>query len=163
MFLVALPLSLGIALASGARLASGLIAAAVGGILVGLLGGSALQVATGAIIAAAGVVQIAFGASRVARWVLTVSPSIVHGMLAGIGLTILLAQLHVIFGGTPLDSAFHNLVALPAEIVGGHSTDVAVGVATMCVLLAWPRFPDASANCCPPLCSLSSQARYWPR
>lgn len=160
-FLVAVPLSLGIALASGAPLASGLIAAAVGGILVGLLGGSALQVsgpaagltvtvagliaaygwpATGAIVAAAGVVQIAFGASRVARWVLTVSPSIVHGMLAGIGLTILLAQLHVIFGGTPLDSAFANLIALPAKIIGGPSSDVTVGVATMGVLLAWPRF-----------------------
>jgi carbonic anhydrase len=169
-FLVAVPLSLGIALASGAPLASGLIAAAVGGIVVGVLGGSALQVsgpaagltltmvgliatygwaATGAIVAAAGVVQIAFGASRVARWVLTVSPSIVHGMLAGIGLTILLAQLHVIFGGRPLDSAYNNLVALPTEILSGLSTDVAVGVATMAILLAWPRVPGRASKLLP--------------
>jgi carbonic anhydrase len=169
-FLVAVPLSLGIALASGAPLTSGLIAAALGGILVGALGGSALQVsgpaagltvtmveliatygwaATGAIVAAAGVVQMAFGASRVARWVLTVSPSILHGMLAGIGATILLAQLHVIFGSAPLDSAFSNLVALPAQILGGYSTDVAVGVATMAVLLAWPRFAGRAGRLLP--------------
>lgn len=169
-FLVAVPLSLGIALASGAPLTSGLIAAALGGILVGALGGSALQVsgpaagltvtmveliatygwaASGAIVAAAGVVQMAFGASRVARWVLTVSPSILHGMLAGIGATILLAQLHVIFGSPPLHSAFRNLVALPGEIVGGFSTDVAVGVATMAILLAWPRFAGRAGRLLP--------------
>ncbi|HEX8159057.1 MAG TPA: SulP family inorganic anion transporter, partial [Solirubrobacteraceae bacterium] len=132
----------------------------VGGIVVGLLGGSALQVsgpaagltvttlgliatygwpATGAIVAAAGVVQIAFGASRIARWVLTVSPSIVHGMLAGIGMTILLAQLHVVMGGKPLDSAFDNLLALPARIFGGLSHDVTVGVVTLSVLLVWSK------------------------
>src|SRR6266568_1745782 len=43
-FLVALPLSLGIAVASGAPIAAGLIAAVVGGILAGLLGGAPLQV-----------------------------------------------------------------------------------------------------------------------
>ena len=43
-FLVAVPLSLGIALASGAPLLAGLIAAVVGGIVAGLLGGSPLQV-----------------------------------------------------------------------------------------------------------------------
>ncbi|HEX8156619.1 MAG TPA: SulP family inorganic anion transporter, partial [Solirubrobacteraceae bacterium] len=121
-FLVAVPLSLGIALASGAPLPSGLIAAAIGGIVAGSLGGSSLQVsgpaagltvtmagligtygwkAAGAIIAAAGVVQIALGASRVARAALTVSPSVVHGMLAGIGITIVLAQLHVVLGDDP--------------------------------------------------------------
>ncbi|WP_342216518.1 SulP family inorganic anion transporter [Nocardia abscessus] len=43
-FLVALPLSLGVAVASGASVAAGLIAAVVGGVVAGLLGGSAIQV-----------------------------------------------------------------------------------------------------------------------
>jgi carbonic anhydrase len=166
-FMVAVPLSLGIALASGAPLTSGLIAAAVGGIVAGSLGGSSLQVsgpaagltvtmagviatygwkAAGAIIAAAGVVQIALGASRVARAALTVSPSVVHGMLAGIGITIVLAQLHVVLGDDPQVSAFANLAALPGEIVQRPSADVTVGLATMAVLLAWPRLPGGVAK-----------------
>jgi carbonic anhydrase len=171
-FLVAVPLSLGIALASGAPLTSGLIAAAVGGIVVGSLGGSSLQVsgpaagltvtmagvigtfgwkAAGAIIAAAGVVQIALGASRVARAALTVSPSVVHGMLAGIGITIVLAQLHVVLGDDPQVSAFRNLAALPGEIVQRPSADVTVGLATMAVLLAWPRLPGGLGRVPAPL------------
>jgi carbonic anhydrase len=171
-FLVAVPLSLGIALASGAPLTSGLIAAAIGGIVAGSLGGSSLQVsgpaagltvtmagvigtygwkAAGAIIAAAGVVQIALGASRVARTALTVSPSVVHGMLAGIGITIVLAQLHVVLGDDPQVSAFRNLAALPGEIVQRPSADVTIGLATMAVLLAWPRLPGGLARVPAPL------------
>jgi carbonic anhydrase len=182
-FLVAVPLSLGIALASGAPLTSGLIAAAIGGIVAGSLGGSSLQVsgpaagltvtmagvigtygwkAAGAIIAAAGVVQIALGVSRVARAALTVSPSVVHGMLAGIGITIVLAQLHVVLGDDPQVSAFANLAALPGELVRPPSADVAVGLATMAVLLVWPRLPEASAAC-PRRCRPCWRARCSPR
>jgi carbonic anhydrase len=171
-FLVAVPLSLGIALASGAPLTSGLIAAAIGGIVAGSLGGSSLQVsgpaagltvtmagvigtygwkAAGAIIAAAGVVQIALGVSRVARAALTVSPSVVHGMLAGIGITIVLAQLHVVLGDDPQVSAFANLAALPGELVRPPSADVTVGLATMAVLLVWPRLPGGLSRVPAPL------------
>src|ERR1700753_2406383 len=87
-FLVALPLSLGIAIASGAPVLAGLIAAIVGGIVVGALGGSPLQVSgpaagltvivaglvsdfgwgvTCLITGAAGLLQILLGLSRVAR------------------------------------------------------------------------------------------------
>src|ERR1051325_2117890 len=87
-FLVAVPLSLGIAFASGAPIVAGLIAAIVGGVVAGLLGGAPLQVsgptagqtviiaeaiqrfgwpATCAITVLAGVVQVLLGMSRVAR------------------------------------------------------------------------------------------------
>src|SRR5690348_17399914 len=59
-FLIAVPLSLGIALATGAPLQSGLVAAAVGGIVAGLLGGAPLQVsgaATSLVVVTAGLVQ----------------------------------------------------------------------------------------------------------
>ena len=136
-FLIALPLSLGIALATGAPLQAGLVAAAVGGIVAGRLGGSPLQVSgpaagltvvtadlihrygwrtTCAITVLAGVVQLGLGCLRVARTALAVSPAIVHGMLAGIGITIAVAQLHIVLGGTPQSSVLDNLRALPAQL-----------------------------------------------
>lgn len=114
-FLVALPLCLGIALASGAPLFSGIIAGVIGGIVIGLLTGSQLSVsgpAAGlAVIVAdailtlgdfeiflsavvlAGIVQFFFG---VLRWGIIanyVPNSIIKGMLAGIGLVIGLKQI----------------------------------------------------------------------
>jgi carbonic anhydrase len=161
-FLVAVPLSLGIAVASGAPLAAGLIAAVVGGIVAGALGGSPLQVsgpaaglslvvsdlvhtygwrATCLITLLAGVLQLALGMFKVARAALAISPAVVHGMLAGVGVVIALAQLHIVLGGRPQGSALENLVELPQQIVHNHSHAVAVGVLTITVLAAWPRLP----------------------
>ena len=148
-FLVAVPLSLGIAVASGAPLVAGLIAAVVGGVVAGALGGSALQVsgpaaglslvvaelvqaygwrATCMITLLAGALQLAFGLLRVARAALAVSPAVVHGMLAGVGVVIALAQLHIVLGGSPQSSAVENLKGLPAQILDNHGHAVAVGV-----------------------------------
>ncbi|QDN99802.1 transporter [Streptomyces sp. S1A1-8] len=161
-FLIALPLSLGIALATGAPLQSGLVAAAVGGIVAARLGGSPLQVsgpaagltvvtaelihrygwrATCAITVLAGVAQLGLGCLRVARTALAVSPAIVHGMLAGIGVTIAVAQLHIVLGGTPQSSVFNNLRALPAQLVHVHPAAVSMSVLTLTLLFAWPRIP----------------------
>jgi carbonic anhydrase len=86
-FLVAMPLSLGIAVASGAPVMAGLVAAVAGGVVAGALGGSVAQIsgpaagltvivaelvntygwpATCVMTAAAGLVQLAFGVLRVA-------------------------------------------------------------------------------------------------
>ncbi|MFD8131737.1 bifunctional SulP family inorganic anion transporter/carbonic anhydrase [Streptomyces mirabilis] len=161
-FLIALPLSLGIALATGAPLQSGLVAAAVGGIVAARLGGSPLQVsgpaagltvvtaelihrygwrATCAITVLAGVAQLGLGCLRVARTALAVSPAIVHGMLAGIGVTIAVAQLHIVLGGTPQSSVLDNLRALPAQLVHVHPAAVSMSVLTLTLLFAWPRIP----------------------
>ncbi|UQI48665.1 SulP family inorganic anion transporter [Streptomyces sp. HU2014] len=166
-FLIAVPLSLGIALATGAPLQAGLIAAAVGGIVSGLLGGAPLQVsgaatglvvvtaelvqrygwrATCAITALAGLVQLALGAARVARAALAVSPAIVHGMLAGIGVTIALGQLHVVLGDSPNSSALENLAALPAQLAGLHPPALLVGAITVAVLVTWPRLPGRAGR-----------------
>jgi carbonic anhydrase len=161
-FLVALPLSLGIAIASDAPIMAGLIAAAVGGIVAGALGGSPL-VATGpaagltvvvaemvnsfgwkvttAITVAAGVLQIVFGLSRVARAALAISPIVVHAMLAGIGITIALQQVHVLLGGTSESSVWANISGLPDQIAGAQLGDVAVGLTVVVVMLAWKRTP----------------------
>ncbi len=161
-FLVAVPLSLGIALASGAPIMAGLIAAVVGGVVAGLLGGSPFQVSgpaagltvvvaelvarfgwevTCLITAGAGLVQILFGFARVARFSQAIPPAVVHGMLAGIGLTIVAAQMHVVVGGAPPAGALDSILALPAALMGMNGGALAVGIATIAVLLAWPRLP----------------------
>ncbi|WP_233511066.1 SulP family inorganic anion transporter [Actinomadura craniellae] len=166
-FLVAIPLSLGIAVASGAPLAAGLIAAIVGGIIAGAVGGSPLMVsgpaagltiivaslvqtygwrATCAITFLAGLLQLALGAGKVARTALAVSPAVVHGMLAGVGVVLILAQIHVVLGGSPQHSAVANLQELPGQLVGSHSHAVMIGVLTVAVLLAWDRLPGRTSD-----------------
>ncbi|HJQ33010.1 MAG TPA: SulP family inorganic anion transporter [Pyrinomonadaceae bacterium] len=114
-FFVALPLCLGIALASGAPLFSGLIAGMVGGIVVGLLSKSHLSVSgpaaglTAIVLAAvtelkafdiflcavliAGVVQLALGLLKAGTIANYLPSNVIEGMLAGIGLIIILKQL----------------------------------------------------------------------
>ncbi|MFI2377281.1 SulP family inorganic anion transporter [Streptomyces sp. NPDC018964] len=166
-FLIALPLSLGIALATGAPLQAGLVAAAVGGIVVGRIGGSPLQVSgpaagltvvtadliqhygwrtTCAITVLAGLAQIGLGCLRVARGALAVSPAIVHGMLAGIGVTIAVAQLHIVLGGTPQSSVPDNLLALPAQLANLHPAALSVSLLTLALLLLWPRLPGRAGR-----------------
>ncbi|WP_297775329.1 SulP family inorganic anion transporter [Mycobacterium sp.] len=161
-FLVALPLSLGIAIASGAPVLAGLIAAVVGGIVVGALGGSPLQVSgpaagltvvvadlisefgwgvTCLITVAAGVVQVLLGLSRVARAALAISPVVVHAMLAGIGITIALQQAHVLLGGKSKSTAWHNLIGLPGQIIGAHRPGLILGVLVIVILVAWRWMP----------------------
>ncbi|MFH9796320.1 SulP family inorganic anion transporter [Streptomyces virginiae] len=166
-FLIAMPLSLGIALATGAPLQAGLVAAAAGGIVAGRLGGAPLQVSgpaagltvvtteliqrygwrtTCAITVLAGVCQLGLAALRTARSALMVSPAIVHGMLAGIGVTIALAQLHIVLGGTPQSSAVANVVGLPAQLADLHPVALGVSALTLVVLLGWPRLPGRAGR-----------------
>ncbi|MFF5975308.1 SulP family inorganic anion transporter [Streptomyces sp. NPDC012769] len=166
-FLIALPLSLGIALATGAPLQAGLVAAAVGGIVAGRLGGSPLQVSgpaagltvvtaeliqrygwrtTCAITVLAGLAQLGLAALRVARSALVVSPAIVHGMVAGIGVTIALAQLHIVLGGNPQSSAVDNALGLPAQLADVSPAALAVSALTVGLLLVWPRLPGRTGR-----------------
>ncbi|MBM5813020.1 MAG: SulP family inorganic anion transporter [Gammaproteobacteria bacterium] len=119
-FLVAVPLCLGIALGSGAPLAGGVVAGIVGGIVVGALSGSALSVsgpAAGltAIVAAAilavgswpaflaavvvaGLLQIAAGLLRLGSVADFVPNAVIRGMLAAIGVLLILKQLPHLVG-----------------------------------------------------------------
>lgn len=119
-FFVALPLCLGIALASGAPLFSGLIAGIVGGIIVGSLSGSQIGVSgpaagLAAIVSAAiislegfetfllavvlaGVIQIGFGLLRFGIIAYYFPSSVIKGMLTGIGIIIILKEIPHFFG-----------------------------------------------------------------
>ncbi|ORW30140.1 transporter [Mycobacterium paraense] len=166
-FLVALPLSLGIAIASNAPVLAGLIAAIVGGIVAGCIGGSPLQVSgpaagltvvvadvvsefgwgvTCLITVAAGILQVLLGLSRVARAALAISPVVVHAMLAGIGITIALQQLHVLLGGQSKSTAWQNVTGLPNQVVGAHRPGVLLGVLVVAILVAWKWVPPKVAR-----------------
>ena len=114
-FLVALPLCLGIALASGAPMISGIIAGIVGGIVVGVLSGSQTSVsgpAAGLItivvtaihtlgsyeafllaLVLAGIMQLIFGFLKAGVISLYFPTNVIKGMLAGIGLTLILKEI----------------------------------------------------------------------
>ena len=119
-FFVALPLCLGIALASGAPLFSGIIAGIVGGILVGALSGSKIGVsgpAAGLVaivltaivslggyenflvaVVLAGVIQLVFGVLKAGVIGYYFPSSVIKGMLTGIGIIIILKQIPHFFG-----------------------------------------------------------------
>ncbi|MEW2920496.1 MULTISPECIES: SulP family inorganic anion transporter [Flavobacteriaceae] len=119
-FFVALPLCLGIALASGAPLFSGLIAGIVGGIIVGSLSGSQIGVSgpaagLAAIVLTAigtlggyqnflvavvlgGIIQIVFGLLKAGVIAYYFPSSVIKGMLTGIGIIIILKQIPHFFG-----------------------------------------------------------------
>lgn len=155
-------MSLGLAVAMDAPLEAGLISAAVGGIVAGLLGGTPLQVSgpsagltvvtaeliqvygwrtTCAITIGAGLLQILLGSLRAARGALAVSPAIVHGTLAGIGVAIALAQLHIVLGGSPESSAVSNALTLPARLEQVVPAAPLIGGLTVVILVLWPRMP----------------------
>ncbi len=139
-FLVALPLCLGIAIASGVPVAAGLITGIVGGLIVGFLAGSPLQVsgpaagltvivygivqqfgfeALGIIVLGAGLLQVLAGLLRLGQWFRAVSPAVIQGMLAGIGLLILASQFHVMVDDKPKESGIQNLLTIPQAIAKG--------------------------------------------
>jgi MFS superfamily sulfate permease-like transporter len=168
-FLVALPLCMGIALASGAPPAKGLITGIIGGLVVGALAGSPLQVsgpaaglavlvfeiihehgyaALGPILMVAGLVQLVAGAAKLGRWFRAISPAVIHGMLAGIGLLIVFQQFHVMFDSKPKGSGLANLTAIPGTVMhglfplGASSALEAslMGCFTIFVMLMWERY-----------------------
>jgi len=122
-FFVALPLCLGIALASGAPLFSGLIAGIVGGIVVGSLSGSKIGVSgpaagLAAIVLSAiatlgsyenflvavvlgGIIQLLFGVLKAGIIGYYFPSSVIKGMLTGIGIIIILKQIPHFFGYDP--------------------------------------------------------------
>ena len=165
-FIVAIPLSVGIALASGASAASGMVAAVIGGILVGSLAGAPLVVSgpaaglaalsfqivqTHGIVGLAGITvlggifQILFGLVRSGTLFTKVPLGVLKGMLAAIGLLILAGQLHVIAGGKVPSGFIAGLAALPSSfgtVVAQNSINswavVICGLVGVSIQVVWP-------------------------
>ncbi|MFV1965810.1 MAG: SulP family inorganic anion transporter [Pirellulaceae bacterium] len=139
-FLVALPLCMGIAIASGVPVAAGLITGIVGGLVVGWIAGAPLQVSgpaagltvivfdlvqhhgfevLGIAVLICGLLQFIAGILRYGRWFRAVSPAVIRGMLAGIGVLIFSSQFHVMVDDAPKGSGIQNLVSIPEAIQKG--------------------------------------------
>ncbi len=86
------------------------------------------------------------GFARFGRWFRAISVSVVQGMLAGIGLVIVLGQLYAMADTAQPDTALAKLAGLPglaAEIVTDTEamTAFGLGAGTVAVLLIWPKLP----------------------
>lgn len=166
-FLVALPLCMGIAIASNVPPALGLITGMVGGLVVGFFAGSPLQVSgpaaglavlvwqlieqfglgmLGVVVLGAGLIQFVCGLSRLGRWFRAVSPAVIYGMLAGIGVLIFSSQFHVMVDDKPRGDGVQNLLSIPEAIHKGlipregtpsHHLAAAIGLLTLIILVAW--------------------------
>lgn len=165
-FLVALPLCMGVAIASGVPPALGLITGVIGGLVVAPLAGCRLQVSgpaagltviiwdivqthglptLGLIVLAAGLLQIAAGLLRFGQWFRAVSPAVIRGMLAGIGVLIFASQFHVMLDDKPKGNGLQNLITIPQAIYKGifpldgstHHMAALVGLVTIAAIIAW--------------------------
>jgi MFS superfamily sulfate permease-like transporter len=168
-FLVALPLCMGIAIASGAPPAAGLVTGIIGGLVAGGLAGCPLQVSGPAaglavivyeiiqkhgfeslapILLIAGLLQLAAGALKVGQMFRAIAPAVVYGMLAGIGILIFAAQFHVMVDDKPRSNGLLNLISIPQSIQKGifpidgssHHIAAALGLTTILVLIGWTKF-----------------------
>ena len=167
--MVAIPLSIAIAIASGADPASGLVTAIVGGFLISLLGGSRVQIGgpTGAFIVVvfgvvaahgydglvlatlmAGIILVIAGVLRAGNLVDYVPEPVVNGFTIGIGIIIATSQVKDLFG--------LSMAAVPADFVdkvaalwgargsfNGQALAIGLGTMVLIVVLrrALPRFP----------------------
>ncbi|HEX2012119.1 MAG TPA: SulP family inorganic anion transporter [Roseateles sp.] len=175
---VALPLALAFAIASGVKPEQGLVTAIIAGFLISLLGGSSVQIGgpAGAFIvivygivqryglanlliatALAGMLLLAMGALRLGVLVRYIPVSIVIGFTNGIAVLIALSQLKDLLGLSitqmPADF-FGQLQALARHLHGFNPVALATGLACMALVLLWPRLPRRFAALPPTLVAL---------
>lgn len=164
-FLVSLPLNLGIALGAGAPPIWGIISAIIAGIVVGAITGSPLRVSgpadsgmafvaainaklglgpLGVIVFMAGAIQFVAGRLKLGQWFRAVPPSVVRGMLSGIGVLIVASQLHALIDTKPAHSAIANLMSMPQIIASlnasenhNHLMALGLGLVTLAIYIVW--------------------------
>ncbi len=161
---VALPLAMAFAIASGAKPEQGLYTALLAGLLVTLLGGSRVQIAgpTGAfavllvtitakfgfaglqiITLMAGLILVVLGLSRLGAVIRYMPESVVLGFTAGIAVVIWVGQWQNFFG-LPAVEGTSLLEKLPGLVRALPQLDLAttlIGVASLAVLVLWPKIP----------------------
>jgi MFS superfamily sulfate permease-like transporter len=154
-------------MASGFPPISGVVTAIVGGVLVSWFGSSPLTIkgpAAGLIVLALGAVQdlgqgdltvgyhralavgvvaaalqIVFAWSGAATLGIAMSPSVVHGMLAAIGVIIVSKQLHTVVGVVPeATTPLAQLAEVPHSLAHANPEILALGVGALVILFAWP-------------------------
>lgn len=170
-FLVAMPLAIGISIACGLPVYSGLIAAIIGGVVAGAFSGNSLQVSGPAagliliivdiiatqgidklflIIFIVGLMQITFGLFSLGKWFRAISPAIIQGMLAGIGISIFLSQFHIMLDSKPQNTFLENITDLWSVIYHSvlpfdgsqHHHAAFIGILTIGSIILWNNIPN---------------------
>jgi len=157
-FFVALPLCLGIALASGAPLFSGLIAGIVGGIVVGSISGSKIGVSGPAAglaaivlvaiqdlgfenflvaVVLAGVFQIVMGVLRAGIIGYYFPSSVIKGMLTGIGIIIFLKQIPFFFGHAQAKEKGFGIFDFFGSLDQVETSSIIIGAIGLAILILW--------------------------
>jgi carbonic anhydrase/SulP family sulfate permease len=156
--LVALPLCLGIAIASGQEPISGLMAGIVGGIIISWISGSKTSVSgpaaglTAVVIAQvdslgsfeafltaviiAGVLQVILGLARAGSLARYFPASVIKGLLAAIGVILILKQIPALFG---YDVKTKLSFELLPQLFQGNMAALLIGFISVALLLIWPR------------------------
>jgi MFS superfamily sulfate permease-like transporter len=169
-FLIALPLCLGIAIASGFPPIAGITTAIIGGIVVGPFMGSRLSIKgpaaglisiaiasvlelgngdlwlgyryTLAVIVISGIIQFVFALSRLGRFVDFFPTSAVHGMLAAIGIIIISKQIPILLGVIPdKQSPLGLLIETPSMLAETNPVIGLIGFSSLAILFLWPLLP----------------------
>jgi SulP family sulfate permease len=165
--IVALPLAMAFAIASGVRPEQGIVTSIVAGFLISTLGGSRVQIGgpAGAFVAIlyvivekygvanllistmmAGVLLFAMGALRMGTLIRFIPISIVIGFTSGIAVIIALSQVRD-FLGIEIErmpsNFFSQLAAIAEAIHTTNFTALAIGAASLLVIVSWPAASDA--------------------
>ncbi len=168
-FLVALPLCMGIAQACGVPAHKGLLTGVIGGLICGSLSGCRLGVsgptagltvtlieliraeglsALGPVVLLAGLVQLLAGSLKIGNWFLAVSPAVVRAMMTGMGVIIVTSQAHIVLDHQPRGDAISNIMALPEALMAlfdtaapvNHRLAAMVGACTVACAFLWRFF-----------------------
>ncbi len=177
-FLIALPLCLGISIASGFPPAAGILTAIIGGILSTFVGGAKLTIkgpAAGLIVIVIGAVmelgqgdmqlgyertlavgvvaamiQIGFSLMRAASLGVIMSPSVVHGMLAAIGVIIISKQSYVMMGVKPTSKEPLELLShIPESLPHANPYILLLGIISLAILFILPKMPWKAVKALP--------------
>jgi len=187
---VALPLSMALAIASGVAPTHGLYTAIVAGGLIPLLGGSHVQVSgptaafvvilapishtfgvAGLVLASlmAGVLLFAMGVMRLGRFIEFVPFPVTTGFTAGIAVVIATLQMRDFLGLRVKHMPEHfveRVQALAEALPTVHGPDLAIGVLTLAILVAWPRLgrlvPAPLVALVAGASAAALLARFWP-
>ncbi|MFI7497739.1 SulP family inorganic anion transporter [Streptomyces sp. NPDC049687] len=166
-FLVALPLCIGVAVASGVPAELGIISGVIGGLVVGAARGSTLQVSgpaaglaalvsetvlehgvamLGVIVLFSGLLQIVLGLVKLGRFFQAISLAVVQGMLAGIGLPLMFSQAYPAMDAKAPGTPIENIAGIPgllADTVADPQAMIAAGLGIVTVVLSflWKKAP----------------------